>query len=209
MTYKVGIIYRIEYNENPEIRYIGSTFNSLTYRWRDHKKHYKKYLNGKHGELAIYPYFKQYGIEKFTIIKIKEYQVCDRQHLEMYETLYINKMKCVNKCNPFSIKKLYMKQYNKENRDKILLQKKQYREANKEVINQKNKEYREANKEVITQYKKQYHEANKEILNQKSKEYRLSNKEVLNQKKKEKKQCPHCSNEITKNNFNRHIKKLH
>ena len=53
---KKGVIYRIEYKEDPNIRYIGSTLQPLKYRWRDHKKDYNKYLNGnKRGEISIYP----------------------------------------------------------------------------------------------------------------------------------------------------------
>jgi len=167
---KTGIIYRIEFNEDPDIRYIGSTFNSLTYRWRDHKQAYKKWLEGKHCEIAIYPYFKEHGIEKFSITKIKEYECVDKRHLLAYEQLYINKFKCVNKCNPFRIKYLYEKQY---------------RHLNKEVLAQKHREYRQENKEVIAQKHRDYYEENKEHLNQKQKEYYEENKEVINQKNRD------------------------
>lgn len=92
----IGIIYRIEYNENPDIRYIGSTLQELRYRWRDHKNRYKEYQKNNNRNMSIHTYFDQYGINNFNIIKIKEYEVFDKKQLESYEQLWINKFKCIN-----------------------------------------------------------------------------------------------------------------
>lgn len=40
MSTITGYIYKIEYNEDKEIRYIGSTMRSLKSRLNQHKKHY-------------------------------------------------------------------------------------------------------------------------------------------------------------------------
>ena len=101
-----GHIYRIICLIHPKIQYVGSTFNELRHRWQSHKSDYKKYLNGGR-ECAIYPYFEQYGIENFKMIKIKDYIVYaenkkDHKHLSAYEQLWINKLKCVNKNAAFN-----------------------------------------------------------------------------------------------------------
>lgn len=111
---KIGRIYKIIHTQS-NISYIGSTFNTLRDRFYNHKGSYKKWLEGKYNEVAIYPYFKQYGIDQFKMILVKEYEVIDRKHLEAYEQIWINKTKCINKVNSFSIKKLYVKHYREIN----------------------------------------------------------------------------------------------
>jgi len=138
MSYSTGIVYKIVCTQDSGIVYIGSTFNLLRQRWQEHKSHYTKYLNGKHGCISIYPYFSKYGIENFKILKIKEYECCrndmrDRKHLEVYEQLWINKTKgCVNQVNSFCINKLRQKEYHEKNKEKISENQKEYREKNKE-----------------------------------------------------------------------------
>ena len=102
MPYAKGTVYRIICLIDPKIQYIGSTFNELRWRWQSHKRDYKQYLKNLHSEVAIYPYFKELGIENFKMIKIKDYIVYrenqkDHKHLSAYEQLWINKLKCVNK----------------------------------------------------------------------------------------------------------------
>lgn len=88
---KTGRIYRIQHVQS-RICYVGSTFNMLRDRWRQHKSDFNRYLDGKHGGISIYPYFEEYNIENFKMILIKEYEVVDRQHLEMYEQLWVNRL---------------------------------------------------------------------------------------------------------------------
>ena len=107
-----GHIYRIVCLIDPKIQYVGSTFNELRHRWQSHKADYKNYLKNFHSKVAIYPYFTQYGIENFKIIKIKDYIVYaenkkDHKHLFAYEQLWINKLKCINEMTVFNpLKKL-------------------------------------------------------------------------------------------------------
>lgn len=114
----IGHIYRIIHVES-DIQYIGSTFNEPRKRWQQHKADFGKWKNNKHPNITIYPYFMQHGIDKFKLIVIKSYDVVDRKHLVAYEALWISKLKCVNKCVPFYIKKLSDKQYRKNNYNKI------------------------------------------------------------------------------------------
>jgi len=116
----IGKIYKIIHLQS-NICYIGSTFNILRQRWQQHKQDYSKWLDGKNDNIAIYPYFKEYGIENFKIILIKEYEVVDRKHLEVYECLWVNKLKPCNNKNPFQLplKKHYMNIYREKNKERL------------------------------------------------------------------------------------------
>ena len=147
--YSKGIVYKIVCNLN-DVVYIGSTFNELRHRWSHHKRLFKAWLEGKRRGCSIFPYFKEYGIENFTIIKIKEYTVYrennkDRIHLNVYEQLWINKTKCVNKNNaiPYLYKKQQQKEFYNANKEYYLIKAKEYRDDNK-------------NKDKISLYKKEY-----------------------------------------------------
>ncbi|KAF1780170.1 GIY-YIG nuclease superfamily [Phytophthora cactorum] len=131
---KAGRIYKIVSTQSDHV-YVGSTFNTVRDRFHCHKGDYSKWLKGKHGEISIYPLFKQRN------------EVCDRPHLEAYESLWISKLACVNKANPFRIMKLYQKEYREANKDKI----KKYREDNKEALNEKKRANYQANKISISE----------------------------------------------------------
>lgn len=89
---KTGKIYKIIHTQS-NICYIGSTFNTLRDRFRKHC------LSSK---CVISEYFEKYGKDNFKIILIKEYNVIDRVHLEAYEQLWINKLKCINGQSAFN-----------------------------------------------------------------------------------------------------------
>lgn len=162
---KLGMIYQIYYNNDPKINYIGSSMNNeVKYRWRDHKADYKKYLDNPNNQrAAIYQYFKEFGIENFIIKKIKDIEIIDRKHLKAYEQLYINKLKPINKLNPFNIlakedRKNYYTKYHKNNKEKISEYSKERYKNNKEYFDN----YANDNKEKIKAYKHQYYLKQKE-----------------------------------------------
>jgi len=218
---KIGRVYRIICLPNPEIQYVGSTFNQLRARWSEHKSQYKK----KNNFSSLRKYFDEYGIENFKMVLIKEYLVCvdtqrDPRHLRVYEQLWINKLKTVNKLSAIRFdfmkkeyKNKYSKQYYKQNVEKIKEKDKKYYEQNIEKIKEKNKEYynqnlekikeyRKQNLEKIKEYKKQHYKQNKYKLVEKSKEYRKQNLEKM----KEKVICNFCKSEVQKVGLNRHQK---
>jgi hypothetical protein len=116
------------------------------------------------------------------MILIKEYQVYadnkkDHKHLEAYEQLWINKIKCVNQKNPFRIKMMSAKKYREENKEKLRAawkehyentkqkqqeRKRQYYEANKSKLNARCKEYTSKNSEKVKKYQKEWYERKKE-----------------------------------------------
>ena len=147
MSYDTGTIYKIICHIDINFVYIGSTFNEIRHRWQCHKKHYKSWLKGKGRKCSCFDYFQKYGIENFSIIKIKEY-VCyrshklDKKHISAYETLWINKTKrCCNKHPAFQpLLRERTKQYHQDNKEQIKEQRKDHYQNNKEQMNEKKKE---------------------------------------------------------------------
>ena len=52
-NYQNGKIYKI-IDKAYETCYIGSTIDTLNNRWTGHKKHYKEFLNQKHGHVSVF-----------------------------------------------------------------------------------------------------------------------------------------------------------
>jgi hypothetical protein len=87
---RTGRIYKIICSKSNDV-YVGSTFNVLKARMQGHKIAFKR------GEmLGGYPQFMEHGWESLKMILISEYQVVDRKHLLMYETLWMNKLQACN-----------------------------------------------------------------------------------------------------------------
>ena len=188
--YKTGIVYQIYYNNDPNIHYIGSSLNNIDKCWEHHRQDYNKYINSeKKPASTIYPYFKDLGINNFTIVELKKCRVTDTKHLKMYEQLYINKLKPVNRINILSgvdTKNRHAK-YRTDNKEKISEYGKKRYANNKEYF----ENYTNENKEKIKEYKAQHYQKNKEKLEEKAKEIVL---------------CKVCNVEIRKVGYIRHTK---
>ena len=128
----IGRIYRIIHLES-ELCYIGSTTNELRFRWQGHIGSYKHWMKNNTTAVSIFPYFKQYGIEQFKMVLVKEYEVESRKHLQVYEQLWMYKFRksAVNKNSGFHLKHL--------DREKQLKQMKQHREKTKDERERKAK----------------------------------------------------------------------
>ena len=143
---KVGRVYKIVSGQGNEC-YVGSTFNELKYRFRGHKDKF----NSKNETCSVEAMFDKYGVENCKMILIKEYQVIDRKHLSVYETLWIKKLKAINKLEPCGgllvkeKKRLYAIKYWLENKEEIAEKRKPYQkeyyEENKEQIKEKRPEW--------------------------------------------------------------------
>lgn len=72
---------------------------------------------------------------------------------------------------------VYKKDYQQQNKDKILAYHKDYRQQNKDKILARAKEYRESNKDKIAVGQKEYYQHNKDKLAEWKKEYTQKNKE--------------------------------
>lgn len=196
-----GRIYKIIHTQS-DICYVGMTSGPLKARWHTHKNKFKtQFKNGEKYNISIYKYFEEFGIDQFKMILIKEYDVIDKNHLKVYETLWINKIKCVNKCvsfNPISYKNLDCKLFYKFNCEKIKNRVNEYHKLNSEKIKEKKKKYYEDNKKEIAEYKKTYGINNKSVISEKKKIKYENNKEMI--------KCE-CGSEILKHNYKRHLKK--
>jgi len=151
----VGRVYKIVSSKGNQI-YIGSTIKTLRRRFQLHKK----------DTSSSNILFDKYGVDNCRIELIKEYEVCDELHLQVYEQLWINKYKdkVVNKLSSFCIKKLYKKQYYEKNREEIRNQNKKYYEKNREEILNQNKKHYEKNREEIRNQNKKYRENNRDKI---------------------------------------------
>jgi len=206
-----GHIYIITCNQNPNIFYIGSTFNELRHRWKGHKDKFKAYMDGKQKKYcSIFKHFETYGIENFNINLIKSYKVIrtnnkDSKHLTMYEQLWMNKFKkCCNEKKAFNplyydktIRHDKKKTYRRENIEKVteqnkisyhknknLEQRRAKYEKNKEKIREQKKDFYHKNKTCILEKQKAYNESNREKIREYKKAWREINREKINEQKR-------------------------
>ncbi len=167
-----GIVYKIVCTTEPYIQYIGSTFDSAEGRWRSHMRNFRSWEKGKHSNITIYPHFKEHGINNFELSVVKQYEVCDREHLSSYEQLWINRTKCVNKKCAWGVnqnnckwlKTLYNKNYRKSNLDKINKREKAYRLANKQHVKEIKSKYYYKYIEKHTEHNVIYRDTHKEQI---------------------------------------------
>lgn len=177
---RIGRIYKVIALQGKEI-YVGSTFNTIRDRFKEHKRKYIVFKKNKCSHYSLFDMFDKYKIDGCKIVLVKEYEVIDRGHLCVYESLWIKKLKAININLPFGehriqyLRSVYKKKYKDENKDKIKQQRKEYREQNKDKI----KRYREENKDKI----KKYREENKEKIKEQRREYRRKQKEKMNKQK--------------------------
>jgi len=194
--YRTGIVYKIIGLEN-DVVYIGSSFNTPSQRWRNHLTKYKCWLNGKAGACSIFEHFKRDGTDKYRLVPIKQYKVCsedvrDKKHLMMYETLWINKLKCINKQVAFQ-------PISKKEQDK------QYRQSNREQILEKKRQHYQNNREKVVEYNKQWYQDNREKRKERFRQYHRENREKLLEKRKEQYICE-CGSEVRIYHKSRHSK---
>ena len=131
MDYKNGKIYTIRSNQTDNI-YIGSTCSPLSKRLYEHKSSYKKYLNGKYHFVSSYDIL-QY--EDAYIELLEEYPCENKEQLCKREgELIRGGSNCVNKRIEGKKDEDYLKNYYKDNKEKLLQQGKEYRKIKYEKI---------------------------------------------------------------------------
>lgn len=197
MNYKNGKIYALRTHQSNEI-YIGSTCSPLYKRLYQHKTNYNNWLNGKMHYITSYEILKY---DDVYIDLIEEYPCENKLQLRKKEGEYQREMDCINK----NIAGRTNKEYNDDNKDKILEYHKQYYEDNKEKIKEQSKQYRENNKEKIKEQQKEYYEDNKQKILERQNQYNNNNKDKIKQRKMKKITCE-CGVEVTRNNMSRHKK---
>ena len=162
----IGRVYKIIHLDS-SLCYIGSTCDTLPGRWRSHKNSYKTWVKRKsddrYNNIALYPHIEQYGVDRFKMLLIKEYQVADKKQLFAFEQLAISRTKtCCNERAAFalisssSMAKHYTQLVSERKRDYYQANKQAFRDhyqANKDVILKRSKDHYQANKQSIKEYK--------------------------------------------------------
>lgn len=92
-----GHVYKIICTKSNDV-YVGSTFNAPRTRFASHNSSW----DGCKG-LFVYDCFSRFKWSDLKMVVIETYDVVDKMHLEMYEQLWINKLRAVNKSPLFSI----------------------------------------------------------------------------------------------------------
>ena len=120
--------------------YYGSTTMSLHARFNMHKASFKHWLKDESlAQIAIYPYFKIHGIDKFNIELISKVDCKSLAELRTLERFHTDNNECINKNSPIrtlnemkEIKRKNSAEYYKNNRLKHIEDvKKRYHERKK------------------------------------------------------------------------------
>jgi len=129
--YKNGKIYSIRSYQTDMI-YIGSTTQDLCVRMAEHRRKYKRYLNGKSNYISSFDILKRGD----AYIELIQAIPCNNVlELRKYEGNYIRSMDCVNKVIPGRTKK----EYYEDNINRITQCKKERYQKYKKEISEKNK----------------------------------------------------------------------
>jgi hypothetical protein len=124
---KIGRVYKIRTADGPEF-YIGSTFNSLESRMRQHIADYRSYSNNKKKDnMSVWSIFDKYGVDSCSIFLIREYEVFDYKQLNALEQLWINKLSPVNYNSAFSIYYISYRSYLKKMNEKARERRKNFK----------------------------------------------------------------------------------
>ena len=191
-------IYTIRCRTDKDLIYVGSTTQTLSQRWTDHKQH-SNHLN-KQNRL-LYKKINEIGFDNFYIELYMEYPCTNKSQLQKKEgeiTREIGNMNMVIAGNTIGkTKQEYITEY--QHTDKFKEDKKKYYQT---------EEYKEWNlsRKQTPEYKQQAREYY--IKNKlKAAQYYQDNKEHIQQRANEKITCD-CGCVISKSNLKEHIKTL-
>ena len=179
--YSKGKIYKI-WDNNYTKCYIGSTCEELSQRMARHRDKYKQHLQNKYAFTTSFLLFEEFGMDNCKIELIELYPCNSKAELNAREGFFIKEEICVNKVIPGRTKAQYykdnievIKEYRRNNKEKLQERGRQYRAKNAERVKVLNKEWKQQNREKVseynTEYYKMYREANKEKLKEYKKQY--------------------------------------
>ena len=96
VNYNDSKVYLVQDNDNPDLKYIGSTARDIKWRTREHKHHANRYNRGTYGYNTVFVIINR---GNYTTSIVEEYPCENRSQLEDREAYWINEMKPnVNKC---------------------------------------------------------------------------------------------------------------
>ena len=176
--YKNGKIYVIRNNENEDI-YAGSTTQSLSKRFSDHKVQ-----SSRHADCTAHKKMQEIGVDNFYIELFENFPCQNKEELNKREGEVIREIGTINK----KVAGRSKEDWTVDNQEKVKGYKKKYNLSHKDEL----KTYRENRKEQKSIY---------------DKEYRMQNKERINENRSLKIQC-HCGTMVSKSNISRHQNSL-
>lgn len=157
IKYNLGKIYTLRTYNDESLIYVGSTTQSLSKRYYEHKRCYKSYCNISRNYMTSFKIIECGN----TYIELLESVKCNsKEELHTREGEWIRKIDCVNKI----VAGRTPKQWRDDNKDKVKVCRNRYRENNKDKIQYTKKRYRENNKDKLNEYQKQYREKNKDKI---------------------------------------------
>jgi len=189
IDYTKTIIYKLVHKDDlyDENIYTGHTTNYI--KRKCNHKYYCTNPNNASYNTKKYKYIRENGgWDEWLMIEIEKYPCKDVNEALARERVVQNEMKA--KLNS-DIAGRTKKEWEIDNRDKVLENKKQYYQANKEIILEKVNNYVKNNREKISEKRKQRYEDNHE--------------KILEQLK-QKITCDHCGCLSTKGHMARHQK---
>jgi hypothetical protein len=142
--------------------------------------------------MNVYKYIRaNNGWDNWDMVEIERFEAIDGYDAKKKERYWIEELKATLNNN---IPTRTIKEYEEDNKEKILEKKREYQ-----------KEHYKNNKEKVKEYHKEHYKNNKETIAEKGKEYQKKNKEIINEKRKEKVQCE-CGCEIRNDFLSKHRK---
>lgn len=160
--------------------YIGSTTMSLTDRFGHHKEFSKTH------DTRVYEYCKRVGWKNITMELLEDYPCNSSEELHEREEYHLAPVRenplCLNVNRAFltpDARKMAVKQYYEENREKILTYHVRYREEHPDRIADYQASYKASRREELAEKQRAYAKEHKEELRITQKEYRDSHKEEL------------------------------
>ena len=153
-NYQEGKLYKLVSYESDNW-YIGPTPNNyLCNRFGDHKKTYRKWIDGKTSYRTSF----ELKYDDCKIVLLEEYQCNSKHELEARERHYIaNTPNCVNEQHPGRTRK----EYYIDMKEQLLVKVKTYYENKKEARDEYKKQPYTENKEHFQNYKQEWYLNNK------------------------------------------------
>ena len=137
VNYSQGKIYKVMDNvggADGDV-YVGSTTKGyLSQRMDQHRSDYKRWKEGKRGNVTVFDIFEKYGIDNCCIVLLETVSATSIDELHARERFWVQSTACVNKCIPGRSRADYnivnreqisqhMSRYNIIHREQILAQK--------------------------------------------------------------------------------------
>ena len=149
--YSKGKIYTIRCKDDLSLIYVGSTVQTLSQRWTDHKSRcYNE--DDKSYNILLYKTMREVGQDTFYIELYKDYPCERKEQLNKKEGEIIREIGNLNK----NIAGRTDQEYRDDNKEKKKITDKLYREKNRDKMHDYFISYKEKNKAKINEYVKEH-----------------------------------------------------